>query len=130
MSSRHIKATLLTVAALFFAATLTSCAPKFEGIYFADGDYAASNMLIFSGDAGGLLENGLNAAANTVVAVTMGITEQGTYTIAGDKITFTFGEVTSTATYDKENDAITWYGVTYIKPKPVTTADPYAGLMG
>lgn len=130
MSSRHIKVIVLTVAALLFAATLTSCAPKFEGIYYADGDSAASNMLVFSGDAGGLLEKGLNASANTVMAVTMGVTEQGTYTISGDKITFTFGDVTSTATYDKKNDAITWYGVTYIKPKPVTTADPYAGLTG
>ena len=130
MSYRHIKTIVFFAVILALAAVLSSCAPRFEGVYFADGDSAASNMLVFSGDAGGLLENGLNASANTVMAVTMGVTEQGTYTISGNKITFTFGDVTSTATYDKQNDAIAWYGVTYIKPKPVTTADPYAGLMG
>lgn len=102
---------------------LFSCAAKFSDVYYADGDSAAANMLVFSGDTGNLLTNGLASnKPDTVVSISMGVTEQGTYSVSGNTITFTFGDVTSTATYDKVNDAITWYGVTYIKPVPETTS--------
>lgn len=116
MGKRHFKAVGFVAVAVLIAVSLVSCTPKLTDIYYADG-----NMLIFSGDNGRLLEQGFDpGSGNTVIAVTMGVTEQGTYTISGDKITFKFGNVTSTATYDKEKDAITWYGVTYIKPSAAT----------
>ena len=122
MGKRHLRAVCFVLAALVLLA-LSSCTPKLTDIYYAEGDIASSNMLIFSGDAGGLLEEGLGAGSgNTVIAVTMGVTEQGTYTISGDKIIFKFGDVNSTATYDKKTDTITWYGVRYIKPASQTAA--------
>jgi len=118
MGKRHLRAVCFVLAALVLLA-LSSCTPKLTDIYYAEGDIASSNMLIFSGDAGGQLGAG---SGNTVIAVTMGVTEQGTYTISGDKIIFKFGDVTSTATYDKKTDTITWYGVRYIKPASQTAA--------
>jgi hypothetical protein len=108
--------TLVMISAMF------SCSSKFSDVYYADGDSAATNMLVFSGDTGNLLTKGLsNTSTNTVVSISMGVTAKGTYTVSGNTLTFIFDGVTSTATYDKTNDAITWYGVTYIKPVPETT---------
>lgn len=121
MVKRFSKFLCLMFAVLLLAGALSSCTPQLSDIYYAD----SNNMLIFSGDSGGLLENGLTGATESgkpVIAITMGVTEQGTYTISGDKITFKFGDVTSSATYDKKKDTITWYGLTYVKPQAATTA--------
>ena len=122
-----MRRSVLFIFAIMLAAvtmlSASSCSTRFSEVYYAGGDAAAENMLIFSGGRSKLLTEGLSANAdNAVVSISMGVTEQGTYTVSGNTITFTFGEVTSSAIYNKATDTITWYGVNYIKPVPETTA--------